>query len=113
MLFNSLVFALFLPVVLAVYWGIGRDRPRLQNAFIILASYVFYGWWDARFLGLIVLSSLVRAGQGRVRGLHLGLYDYLSSLGIVSSMQTFDHPFVKRHQVRHVGADHGIIRHHP
>jgi len=59
MLFNSLIFALYLPIVFTLYWGLGRTRPRLQNAFIIVASYVFYGWWDVRFLGLIVLSSLV------------------------------------------------------
>ena len=55
MLFNSLVFLVFLPIVFAVYWAI-RDW-RIKNFFILVASYVFYGWWDWRFLVLIVFTS--------------------------------------------------------
>lgn len=51
MLFNSLTFALFLPVVFAVYWLL-RSRT-WQNRFLLAASYFFYGWWDWRFLFLI------------------------------------------------------------
>jgi hypothetical protein len=67
MLFNSLTFLVFLPAVFALYWALPR---RGQNAFLVVASYVFYGWWDWRFLGLIVLSSLVDylAGPGIARG---------------------------------------------
>ncbi len=57
MLFNSFSFALFLPTVFAAYWLIGSRRR--QNLFLMIASYVFYGWWDWRFLGLILLSSCV------------------------------------------------------
>ena len=57
MLFNSLVFALFLPTVFALYWGIGASRWWAQNILIVAASYVFYGWWDPRFLLLIIVSS--------------------------------------------------------
>jgi alginate O-acetyltransferase complex protein AlgI len=59
MLFNTLAFAIFLPVVFMVYWSWANYGVRRRNLFIILASYVFYGWWDWRFLGLIVVSSLV------------------------------------------------------
>ncbi len=59
MLFNSFAFAIFLPLVFVLYWLIGNKRIRLQNAFLIVASYVFYGWWDWRFLSLIFISSLV------------------------------------------------------
>jgi len=59
MLFNSIEFAIFLPIVFALYWIIGSDRRKLQNALIVVASYVFYGWWDQRFLALIFLSTLV------------------------------------------------------
>jgi len=59
MLFNSIDFALFLPVVFIIYWLLGNVRFGLQNAFIVLASYFFYGWWDWRFLLLIVFSTLV------------------------------------------------------
>lgn len=57
MLFNSIDFAIFLPIVFAIYWIIGKSRTQLQNAFVLLASYIFYGWWDWRFLSLIVFSS--------------------------------------------------------
>lgn len=59
MLFNSFEFALFLPVVFILYWTIGRKQIRWQNVFLLIASYVFYGWWDWRFLGLIFLSSCI------------------------------------------------------
>jgi alginate O-acetyltransferase complex protein AlgI len=59
MLFNSLAFAIFLPLVFALYWSIGRERLRLQNLLLLAASYVFYGWWDWRFLSLIIISSAV------------------------------------------------------
>ncbi|MDC8000099.1 MBOAT family protein [Aequorivita todarodis] len=59
MLFNSLDFAIFLPIVFALYWTIGHKNIKWQNAFIVIASYVFYGWWDYRFLSLILFSTLV------------------------------------------------------
>ena len=58
MLFNSIDFAIFLPVVFAIYWSLGK-RYKIQNFFILVASYVFYGWWDSRFLLLLVFSTLV------------------------------------------------------
>lgn len=58
MLFNSIEFAIFLPLVFGVYWLIPRRNVALQNVFLLLASYVFYGWWDWRFLSLILLSSM-------------------------------------------------------
>lgn len=57
MLFNSIDFALFLPLVLLVYWS-GRLRTlRQRNLFLVAVSYLFYGWWDWRFLALIIFSS--------------------------------------------------------
>ena len=57
MTFTTLTFLVFLVVVLALYWGVRRRRA--QNVVLLVASYVFYGWWDPRFLGLLVASSLV------------------------------------------------------
>lgn len=57
MVFNSIVFAVFLPLVFFLYWFVFRRSLRRQNLLLIAASYVFYGWWDWRFLGLLVLSS--------------------------------------------------------
>lgn len=57
MLFNSLQFAIFLPIVFLLYWfAFGRNYKR-QNMFVVVASYVFYGCWNWRLLGLIALTS--------------------------------------------------------
>lgn len=56
MLFNSIDFAYFLPIVLLLFWLLSKNL-KAQNLFLLLASYVFYGWWDWRFLSLIALSS--------------------------------------------------------
>ncbi len=55
MLFNSFEFFVFLAIVLGLYW---RLRRRAQNGLLVVASYVFYGWWDYRFLSLIVISTV-------------------------------------------------------
>lgn len=59
MLFDSFDFAVFLPLVFIGYWFITNRSLKLQNLFILAASYIFYGWWDFRFLGLIAISTLV------------------------------------------------------
>ncbi|MCA1920034.1 MAG: MBOAT family protein [Flavobacterium piscis] len=59
MLFNSIDFAIFLPIVFILYWFVTNKNLRLQNLFIVAASYVFYGWWDWRFLSLILFSTAV------------------------------------------------------
>src|SRR5690554_3457012 len=64
MLFNSLDFAVFLPVVFVVYWFLVNRNLKLQNLFIVCASYLFYGWWDWRFLSLILFSTLVDYAVG-------------------------------------------------
>lgn len=56
MLFNSLEFLVFLPIVFLLYWFIFRNRV-MQNLLVVAASYIFYGWWDWRFLLLIALTS--------------------------------------------------------
>ena len=57
MLFNSFTFMIFLPVVFLLYWFVFKPL-KWQNLLILVASYVFYGWWDWRFLILIVITSL-------------------------------------------------------
>ncbi|MCB0434577.1 MAG: hypothetical protein KDD08_00675 [Mangrovimonas sp.] len=58
MLFNSIDFAIFFPIVFVLYWLVSKNLI-LRNVLILVSSYVFYGWWDWRFLFLIVISSLV------------------------------------------------------
>lgn len=57
MLFNSLDYAVFLPLVFFFYWFIINKSLRWQNVFILIVSYIFYGWWDWRFLSLIIIST--------------------------------------------------------
>ncbi|MDD4770183.1 MAG: MBOAT family protein [Bacteroidales bacterium] len=59
MLFNSIDFAIFLPIVFILYWFVTNRSLKLQNFLIVSASYLFYGWWDWRFLSLILFSTLV------------------------------------------------------
>ena len=59
MLFNSIDFAIFLPIVFLLYWFVTNKNLRFQNSLVVFASYVFYGWWDWRFLSLIIFSTLV------------------------------------------------------
>ena len=65
MLFNSIDFAVFLPIVFLIYWFLANKNLKLQNVLIVLASYVFYGWWDWRFLSLILFSTLIDYTIGR------------------------------------------------
>ena len=65
MLFNSLDFAVFLPVVFFLYWYVTNQNIKLQNALIVAASYVFYGWWDWRFLSLIIFSTFLDYSIGK------------------------------------------------
>ena len=58
MLFNSLDFAVFLPIFFILYWYVTNKNLQLQNFLIVIASYIFYGWWDWRFLFLIFFSSI-------------------------------------------------------
>ncbi len=59
MLFNSVDFAIFLPVVFVLYWFVFSNSLKYQNLLIVASSYMFYGWWDWRFLGLIVFSTVL------------------------------------------------------
>ena len=59
MVFNSIEFLIFLPTVFLLYWFVFQKNLRVQNLLLLISSYVFYGWWDYRFLSLIFLSSVV------------------------------------------------------
>ena len=59
MLFNSVEFAIFLPVVFLLYWFVANQDLRHQNILLLVASYFFYGWWDWRFLSLIFFSTCI------------------------------------------------------
>ena len=74
MLFQSIEFLIFLPVVFILYWFVFK-KLKIQNALVLVASYVFYGWWDWRFLILIAITSgfsywsglLIKSNEGKPR----------------------------------------------
>ena len=67
MSFVSVSFLLFLPIVFLLYWTM-QKQLKLQNICLLIASYVFYGWWDWRFLALILITSLSSFFSGLVIG---------------------------------------------
>ena len=68
MLFNSFDFGFFLLIVYTIYWIIGTKRKKSQNFLLLVASYVFYGLWDWRFLLLLIASSLIDYLAGQAIG---------------------------------------------
>lgn len=98
MLFNSISFLIFLLVVYILYWLMQRGPLRLQNLFLLTASYVFYSWWDYRFLMLLFISSftdftigkaLERHRDKRLRRVLLGL-SITVNIGILGFFKYFD-----------------------
>lgn len=85
MLFNSIEFVIFLPVVFVLYWFVAGRSVKAQNVLLLIASYVFYGWWDWRFLSLIAFSSLVDfcVGIGLGRSDHEAKRKLLLSVSIL------------------------------
>ena len=63
MLFNSFEFLVFLPIVFLLYWFVFPGR-QWQNLLVVIASYIFYGWWNWHFLLLIALTSFCSYGSG-------------------------------------------------
>jgi D-alanyl-lipoteichoic acid acyltransferase DltB (MBOAT superfamily) len=95
-LFNSASFIGFFAAVCALYWALVRFR-RAQNALLLVASYVFYGAWDWRFLGLIALSTVVdyACGRGIERSGDAGrrrllVVSVATNLGILATFKYFD-----------------------
>ena len=63
MLFNSIEFAIFFPIVFSIYWLLDKN-VKTQNLFLLASSYFFYGWWDWRYLSLILLCSVCNYAAG-------------------------------------------------
>lgn len=98
MLFNSVGFLLFLPVVFLLYWYVFRPL-RWQNLFVVMASYVFYGWWDWRFLILIAFTTLCsyvsgilleRAEGKRTRQKWISAANIIINLSILGVFKYYD-----------------------
>jgi len=66
MLFNSFAYLIFLPIVFLLYWFCLSKTVKIQNLFLLAASYFFYGWWNWRYLSLVILCSTVNYVAGRL-----------------------------------------------
>ncbi len=96
MQFDSYSYALFLPLVFVIYWGL-RERLRWQNVFLLAASYLFYGSWNWRMLGLIVLTTLTTWGTAMLmrgdRSRHdrlLVTLNLVLNLGVLAAFKYLD-----------------------
>ncbi len=97
MLFNSIDFAIFLPTLFILYWLL-KNNLRIQNILIVLASYLFYGWWDWRFLSLIAFSTLLDFTLGNLlkeegRALNRKVYLWISivvNLGLLGFFKYYN-----------------------
>lgn len=98
MLFNSFEFFIFLPVVFCLYWFVFKRSIKAQNVLLLIASYVFYGWWDWRFLSLILFSTLVdyavglKLGASEKKGVRKGLLviSLLVNLGLLGVFKYYN-----------------------
>ncbi len=104
MLFNSIEFLVYLPIVFIIYWIIGiytnspKQNIRYQNLFVIFASYIFYGWWDWRFLSLIILATttsftcglLLDKFQDKTTRKAICSFNLIVSLGILGTYKYYN-----------------------
>ena len=97
MLFNSIDYLLFLPTVFLLYWFIFKNSYKAQNYLILIASYIFYGLWDWRFLTLILFSTIVDFFVGQyiyhtretnIRKMERRLKEFFSE-GLISLIKLF------------------------
>ena len=125
MLFNSIQFALFLPIVFLLYWFVfdrfiskSNHQLRLQNAFVVVASYVFYGWWDWRFLLLIAFTSFCSWGSGLLIG-KAGTkkeaktwttLNIVLNLGILAMFKYYDFFITEFTQLFHISTDGLLLK---
>ncbi len=125
MLFNSIQFALFLPIVFLLYWFVfdrfiskSKWQLRLQNAFVVVASYVFYGWWDWRFLLLIAFTSFCSWGSGLLIGKAESKkkakawmwLNIILNLGILAIFKYYDFFITEFAQLFHISTDGLLLK---
>lgn len=97
MLFNSIEFFIFLPIVFVLYWLVFEKKHSWQNILILVASYIFYGWWSWKFLGLLMLCTLldylygfkVASSNKRTSKVFLWL-SIINNLGILAIFKYYD-----------------------
>lgn len=89
MLFNSIEFAIYLPIVFLLYWFVCQKKIAIQNVFIVLVSYIFYGWWDWRFLLLMGATTLF----SWLSGLYIQRFQFEGRFRIAKFISFFQYIF--------------------
>ena len=98
MLYNSIEFFLFLPIVFALYWSLPKRFIQGQNWILLISSYIFYAYWDWRFLGLLFFSSFLdfkigdlifKAESKRIKKILLGISVGLN-IGVLGTFKYLD-----------------------
>ncbi len=118
MLFNPIDFAIFLPIVFALYWFVTQKNLRIQNVLLLVSSYFFYACWDYRFLFLLIFSTLLdyytglKMGEAKTQKnkqfwLWLSIGINLGFLGVFKYYNFFATSFV--HALSHVGMKAGFV----
>ena len=96
MIFNSLAFLIFFPIVFLFYWVIPKKQIKIQNILLLIASYVFYGWWDWRFLSLIAFSTVVdyilglKIHETETRKKFFLILSLITNLGLLATFKYFN-----------------------
>ena len=98
MLFNSFDFLVFFPIVFIIYWFVLNKNLKYQNIFLLLSSYVFYAWWDWRFLLLIIFSSIIDYNaaiqisktQNKNKKKHWLILSLVINLGLLAVLKYFN-----------------------
>ena len=120
MLFNTINFAIFLPIVFILYWFATKGNYKQQNILLIIASYFFYACWDWRFLFLLIFSTLLDYYTGtqiakaqnknnKKRWLLLSIKINLGFHGIFKYYNFFASSFIEALSLVHINADLGTI----
>lgn len=125
MLFNSIEYLIFLPTSFLLYWVVferlirgSKRQIRLQNAFVVLASYVFYGWWDWRFLLLIAFTSLCSWASGLLigraktkRGSKVWMwFNIVLNLGVLAVFKYYDFFVTEFAQLFHISTNGLLLK---
>lgn len=116
MLFNSLEYIIFLPIIFGVYWASGKKGIAFQNLIVVLCSFFFYAWWDVRFLSLILISIIldytcglmIHKSQSKFnRKLYLGisLAGNLGILGFFKYYNFFIENFIALFEIFNISTD--------
>lgn len=97
MLFNSLEFVFFLPIVFLLYWFVFNKKLLIQNGLLLVASYFFYGWWSWEFMGLLMASTLLDyfygfwvASENRKKAQFFLWFSIINNLGILAVFKYYN-----------------------